>query len=94
VKLVYVDGDKRLSLQYHHHRTEFWKVVHGPVTVQVGQSRETLDTRTLEVGETVVIPPRTLHRLIGAGTEGVVLEISTGDFDEADIVRVEDDYKR
>ena len=89
VKLVYVDGDKRLSLQYHNNRSEFWKVVKGPVKVQLGD-----DTKTLQEGESIAIPKSTKHRLIGAGTDATILEISTGEFDESDIVRVEDDYKR
>jgi mannose-6-phosphate isomerase len=43
VKLVYVDADKRLSLQYHKHRTEFWKVVKGPVKVQLHEKTLTAD---------------------------------------------------
>ena len=89
VKLVYVDGDKRLSLQYHNNRSEFWKVVKGPVKVQVGE-----ETKTLQTGETITIPRKAVHRLAGAGTEAIVLEISTGDFNEDDIVRLEDDYSR
>jgi mannose-6-phosphate isomerase-like protein (cupin superfamily) len=61
VKLVYLRGDKRLSMQYHNNRSEFWKVIKGPVKVQLAS-----DTRTLQAGE----------------------------FDELDIVRLEDDYKR
>ena len=89
VKLVYLDGDKRLSLQYHNNRSEFWKVIRGPVRVQLGG-----DTQSLQTGETITIPKKAVHRLIGAGTDAVVLEISTGEFDEGDIVRLEDDYKR
>ena len=89
VKLVYVDGDKRLSLQYHNNRSEFWKVVKGPVQVQVGEEKKTLET-----GAIISIPKNTIHRLIGAGIDAIVLEISTGDFDENDIVRLEDDHGR
>jgi mannose-6-phosphate isomerase len=89
VKLIYLDGDKRLSLQYHSNRAEFWKIVKGPVKVQIGT-----DTKTLQTGESITIPAQALHRLIGAGSDGIVLEISTGEFDESDIVRLEDDYKR
>jgi mannose-6-phosphate isomerase len=89
VKLIYIDGDKRLSSQYHNNRSEFWKVVKGPVKVQLGD-----DTKTLETGESITIPKKTVHRLIGDGTDGIILEISTGQFDESDIVRLEDDYKR
>jgi len=94
VKLVYVDGDKRLSLQYHNNRSEFWRVIKGPVVVQIGRTKETLEAKKLQTGESITIPKGALHRLQGAGTEAVVLEISTGDFDESDIVRIEDDYKR
>ena len=89
VKLVYVDSDKRLSLQYHNNRSEFWKVVRGPVRVQIGD-----ETKLLQTGDSATIPRKAVHRLIGAGSDAVVLEISTGEFDESDITRLEDDYKR
>jgi mannose-6-phosphate isomerase-like protein (cupin superfamily) len=89
VKLVYLSGDKRLSLQYHDNRSEFWKVIKGPVKVRIGD-----DTKTLETGESIAIPKKAIHRLIGAGTDAIVLEISMGEFDENDIVRLEDDFKR
>jgi mannose-6-phosphate isomerase-like protein (cupin superfamily) len=89
VKLVYLEGDKRLSLQYHNNRSEYWKVIKGPVKVQLGE-----ETRTLQSGESLTIPKKAVHRLIGAGTDAIVLEISKGQFDESDIVRLEDDYKR
>jgi mannose-6-phosphate isomerase len=89
VKLIYLDGDKRLSLQYHNRRKEFWKVIKGQIRVQLDK-----ETRTLNTGESILIPERAVHRLMGAGVDAIVLEISTGDFDEADIVRLEDDYKR
>jgi len=89
VKLVYLDGDKRLSLQYHNNRAEFWKVVKGPVKVQLGD-----DVKLLQTGETITIPQKAVHRLMGAGEDATILEISTGEFEESDIVRLDDDYKR
>lgn len=89
VKLVHLDGDKRLSLQYHSNRSEFWKVIKGPVKVQLGD-----ETRTLHEGESITIPKKAVHRLIGAGVNAMILEISIGEFEESDIVRLEDDYKR
>lgn len=89
VKLVHIDGDKRLSLQYHNNREEFWKVVKGPVKVQIAN-----EIKTLQTGEAMMVPKKAVHRLIGAGTDAIILEISTGDFDEQDIVRLEDDYSR
>jgi mannose-6-phosphate isomerase len=89
VKLVYLDSDKRLSLQYHNNRSEFWKVIKGPVKVQLGD-----ETKTLQTGESMTVPRKMTHRLIGAGSDAIILEVSTGEFDESDIVRLEDDYKR
>jgi hypothetical protein len=48
----------------------------------------------LQTGESITIPKKATHRLIGDGTDAVILEIATGEFDESDIVRLEDDYKR
>lgn len=89
VKLIYVSGNKRLSLQFHNNRREFWKVVKGPVMVQVGQEKKVLQT-----GETITIPQKATHRLEGIGTDAIILEISYGEFDENDIVRLEDDFNR
>lgn len=89
VKLVYLDGKKRLSLQYHNNRSEFWKVVKGPVRVQIGD-----DVRILQTNDSITIPEKTVHRLIGDGSDAIILEISRGEFDESDIVRLEDDYRR
>src|ERR1044071_8881717 len=91
VKLVYVQSGRRLSLQYHKNRSEFWKVVKGPIQVQIGK-----EVRILMTGQSIMIPERTVHRMIGMDgvPQAVVLEISFGEFDEADIVRLEDDYAR
>ena len=89
VKMVYLDGSKRLSLQYHNNRSEFWKVVKGPVKVQIGE-----DLKVLQTGDSITIPEKAVHRLIGDGVDAVILEISRGEFDESDIVRLEDDYRR
>jgi quercetin dioxygenase-like cupin family protein len=64
-------------------------LIKGPVKVQLGD-----DVKLLQTGETITIPKKAVHRLIGAGVDGMILEISTGEFDESDIVRLEDDYKR
>jgi mannose-6-phosphate isomerase-like protein (cupin superfamily) len=89
VKMVYLDGDKRLSLQYHNNRTEFWKIIKGPVKVQLKD-----DVKVLQTGDSITIPKKAVHRLMGAGSDAIILEISMGEFEESDIVRLEDDYKR
>jgi mannose-6-phosphate isomerase len=48
----------------------------------------------LKEGQTIEIPRNTRHRVEAKKTRCVILEISYGMFDEEDIVRLEDDYKR
>lgn len=90
VKIITVQPGHRLSLQRHQNRDEMWQPLDVPMTVQVDDR-----TWTLGVGERVVVPAGSLHRL-GNDTDrpGRVLELAFGDFDEADIERLEDDYAR
>jgi mannose-6-phosphate isomerase-like protein (cupin superfamily) len=89
VKLIYVNANSRLSLQYHNNRSEFWKVIRGAAMVE-------LDGRSaiLTEGETISIPKKAKHRISALDSECVILEIAYGKFEENDIVRVEDDYNR
>lgn len=89
VKLLYVKPVSRLSLQYHKQRKEFWKVIRGPVGIQIGE-----DMFTGKEGEEFEIPTGAKHRLQGLDVDGIILEISFGKFDEDDIVRLEDDFGR
>ena len=90
VKLIYINPNSRLSLQYHEERWEFWKIIKGNAQVE-------LEDKLLNVkeGENVVIPKRAKHRVKALNDDDcVILEISYGKFDEKDIVRLEDDYQR
>jgi mannose-6-phosphate isomerase len=89
VKLIYINANSRLSLQYHRDRWEFWKVIKGTAQVE-------LDGKITEVKEeeNIVIPKGVKHRVKALDNNCVILEISYGRFDENDIVRIEDDYQR
>lgn len=89
VKLIYVNPGQRLSLQYHIKRSEFWKIVSGPVMVEIEGIQKILNT-----GDTISIPCRSSHRLQGLQDQAIILEISFGEFDELDIIRLQDDYNR
>jgi mannose-6-phosphate isomerase len=89
VKLIYVNANSRLSLQYHKKRSEFWKVVKGTAMVEINEK-----TITLGEGETITIPRQSKHRVLALESECIILEIAYGRFDENDIVRLEDDYQR
>jgi mannose-6-phosphate isomerase len=89
IKLIHINANSRLSLQYHKKRSEFWKVIKGTAMVE-------LDGKTiiLREGETLTIPRQARHRVGALESECMILEIAYGRFDENDIVRLEDDYQR
>lgn len=90
VKIITVEPGHRLSLQRHGHRAEMWLVLDGPVDVTVhGRSW------SAEPGESVWVPEGATHRLGNSGGRTArLLELAFGDFDEADIERLQDDYAR
>jgi mannose-6-phosphate isomerase len=90
VKVITVEPGGTLSLQYHHRRDELWVVLDAGARIQLGD-------RVLwpRPGEKILIPRETAHRLSNPGDEPVrILEVSFGEFDEEDIVRLEDAYGR
>lgn len=89
VKVITVEPGERLSLQTHELRDELWIVLDDGVGVQIGD--EVVDAA---VGDEFVIPRRTKHRLSSRGPRVRVLEVAFGKFDEDDIVRLEDAYRR
>ena len=91
VKRITVLPGERLSLQYHHHRSEHWTVVEGEAQVEIDAS-----VHELGFGEHVFIPVGAKHRVRNGGHAPLVfIEVQVGDLlDENDIVRVSDDYGR
>lgn len=90
VKVITVTARQRLSLQRHRLRDEMWQVLDGPADVEIDGLRSRAET-----GDRVWIPRGATHRLGNSGNVDVrVLEIAFGEFDEDDIERLEDDYRR
>ena len=90
VKIITVVPGGSLSRQYHHRRDELWVVLDPGARIE-------LDGEVLSPGpgEKLYVPRGTVHRLSAGGEEPVrVLEVSFGEFDEDDIVRLEDVYGR
>lgn len=89
VKIITVKPNETLSLQSHHKRSEFWRVLSGAGVMEINGVKH-----DVAEGDEYEIPVEAKHRM-AAGTNGLqVLEIATGDFDENDIVRYEDKYGR
>jgi len=90
VSLMTVLPAQRLSLQSHTGRAELWIVIDDGAIVQVG------DVITeYKAGDEVWIPANEKHRLSCKGDKPVrVLEVAFGNWQQDDITRYEDDYKR
>jgi len=93
LKTLYVGPRKRLSLQYHHHRSECWILVEGDAVAVTRSKDGSQEEYKMELGELFVVPKGAVHRLTSK-KGGKVVEIAFGDFDENDIVRLEDDHGR
>ena len=91
IKHIVINPGSRLSLQYHHHRTEHWVVVRGTALAVVG-GKEIY----VHEGESTFIPKSTPHRLVNPGKIPLeIIEVQNGEYaGEDDIIRIEDDYKR
>ena len=91
VKRILVKPKGRLSLQYHHKRSEHWFIVQG-------RGKFDLDNAVwiVEKGDSFNIAVGQTHRIENVGdTDLIFVEVQTGEaFDEDDIVRVSDDYGR
>ena len=99
-KFLIVAPGKRLSWQKHDRRAELWRVLEGPVGIKLSETdEEPEDMRTLETEEIIQFDVNVRHRLIGLDGWGIVTEIwqhadGSNLSDEADIVRISDDFGR
>lgn len=91
IKRLTVLPHKRLSLQYHHHRSEHWVVVSGMAEVTNGER-----TFFVQNGESTFVPAGVKHRLANPGAIPLeVIEVQNGEYlSEDDIIRCNDDYDR
>lgn len=98
-KFLLVAPNQRLSWQYHFRRAEIWKVVSGPVAVAISATDEQPDPGIYQDGDFIKLDIGQRHRLIGLANWGLVAEIwqhtdVNHPSDEADIVRLQDDFGR
>lgn len=89
VKVHRIKPNAENSWQSHTKRSEFWYIVSGSGKILVEDQTYNVisgDEHSAAIGAK--------HRW-QAGSEGMILvEVATGDFDEADIIRYKDDYGR
>ena len=89
VKIISVKPGEALSLQYHAHRKELWVVLSGTGTMQIGEKKI-----PAKKGDEFVVEAGVHHRISASEEPIEFLEVAFGDFDENDIVRLEDKYGR
>lgn len=109
-KIIRIKPGQRLSVQYHHHRDEYWTITRGSGRVLIARNFASSDMvgkedselakflgdewRETKVGDSYQILRGVVHS-VEAGSEGIeFVEIATGLVDEDDIVRLEDRYGR
>jgi len=90
-KFLHIRAGESLSLQYHETKDETIHVVAGQLRLQIGASESDLVARVLNPGETVWIPPGTVHQM-EAIEDTVIAEVSTPQL--TDVVRIRDSYGR
>lgn len=90
VSLMTVLPGQRLSLQSHTGRAELWIVIDDGAVVQVGDQEQ-----LCRAGDEIWIPATARHRLSCRGDKPVrVLEVAFGNWQQDDIERFDDDYRR
>jgi len=91
IKKIVVKPGGKLSLQYHHHRSEHWVVTLGTALITLGE-----ETIELKENMSLFVPKKMVHRLANQTDEPVeMIEVQMGEYvGEDDIVRLDDIYGR
>jgi mannose-6-phosphate isomerase-like protein (cupin superfamily) len=91
VKQIIIKPGQAPSYQYHYKRSEVYVIVQGKAAIMLDDVE-----KEYNVGDTIIIPVLTKHRVTNIGTEDLIfIEVQHGEyFGEDDIVRVNDNYGR
>ena len=71
VKILTLEPNSMLSLQYHNRRHEFWRVIDGRARVVIGD-----ETFEAQADDEFTIPQKVKHRIITQNSQVRFLEIS------------------
>jgi mannose-6-phosphate isomerase len=93
-KIIHVVAGQSLSLQYHLEKEETISVLSGAAVIEWGPSADSLSSQHFGPGDTIHLPPGTVHR-ISAITDLTFAETSSAGLGwREDVVRLEDKYGR
>ena len=91
LKILNINKNQRLSLQYHDIKLETLSIIKGDVQIVWGEDKDNLKTETMLPNTGYTIKPNTIHRFI-ALSDSVLVEASTTE--KGITFRLEDDYAR
>ena len=91
VKKIIIKPNQQPSYQFHYKRSEVYVIVQGVASIKLDDFE-----KTYTVGDVVIIPVLTKHRVKNIGDQDLIfIEVQHGEyFGEDDIVRIEDSYGR
>jgi cytidyltransferase-like protein len=91
VKDIFIEPMEKLSLQFHHKRSEHWVIVSGVAKVQLDDN-----VYDYSAGDHIYVRVGQKHRITNTGNQTLILiEVALGEYiEEDDIVRVHDIYDR
>ena len=90
-KLLFIQKDQEISLQYHDKKTETLTLFSGKCQIIIGEEAQALTENSMEQYSGYTIYPNTIHQ-IRATTDCVVFEASTPELGTT--YRLEDKYGR
>ncbi len=98
-KILCVAPEQRLSWQYHHRRSEIWKLIEGKAAYNKSDTDQEGDKQIMELNKTLTLRQGERHRLVGLNEWGIIAEIwqhtdTSHPSDENDITRIQDDFGR
>jgi mannose-6-phosphate isomerase-like protein (cupin superfamily) len=98
-KILCVAPGQRLSWQYHHRRSELWKLIEGKAAYKKSDTDQEGDINIMELNKTLTLRQGERHRLIGLNEWGIIAEIwqhtdANDPSNEYDIIRLQDDFGR
>jgi mannose-6-phosphate isomerase-like protein (cupin superfamily) len=93
-KILVINKGHRLSRQYHRVKEETIMVLEGTLICEEGPTEVggEIKRHTMGPGEIFHVRPGTIHRFCAEETNVRLVEVSTSE--TADVVRLEDDYRR
>jgi len=98
-KILMVEPGKKLSWQYHHRRSEIWKVIKNSAGVIISDTDHQGSVQEKAENDIIRLNKGQRHRLVGLDQWGIIAEIwqhtdPNNPSNEEDIVRVQDDFGR